>query len=208
MRFLKVILSFSRNLYNDLELIAKAVFVKQHMTDNPHFLTPNPLLDQLSAAIATFTLSVAKAENGSKEDTIIKNNDRLELESILQQLGLYVQTISNGAEDIIASSGFDLRKNADPVGPLDNPTGLVISYGKNSGQIIIECVPVKNAVMYEFQYTESPVTPDSVWTNLTSTKHKINVSGLSRSIEYTFRVAGMNSDPSRNWSELATKLVV
>ena len=84
----------------------------------------------------------------------------------------------------------------------------MIRYGKNSGEVSIECDIVKNSRAYEFQITESPVTPTSVWTQVSNTKRKINVNGLTRGVEYVFRVAGMNSDPSRNWSEPVSKLVV
>lgn len=208
MSFLKVILSFSRNFYNDLELIAKAFLIGQHMADNPHFPTPLPSLEDLNAALGKFTLSVSKAIDGSKEDTIIKNKDRLALEKLLQQLGLYVQTISDGEEDIIVSSGFDLHKKPAPIGPLEQATGLVVRYGVNSGEVTLECNVIPNARNYDFSYTDAPITPETIWISNICSKSQLNLAGLTSGIYYEFRVAGINTDPQRNWSEPVRKLMV
>ena len=208
MAYTKVLVNFSTSKYTDLELIAKGEFIIEHVTGNTHFPTPFPLLTELTEATEMFNNAYTKAEDGSKEDTVNKNNMRAEYEYLLKKVARYVETESNGDEASIVSAGFDVPKKPDPVGPLNNPTGLVVRYGMNSGEVIIECDPVKNSRMYDFQFTQSPVTPNSVWTNVSCTKRKVNVNGLSRGVEYVFRVAGMNSDPSRNWSEPVSKLVV
>ena len=208
MSYTRVLFNFSSSKYSDLELIAKGGFVVEHLTGNTHFPTPFPLLTDLTEATATLNAAVLKAEDGSKEDTSIKNNMREEYELLLRKIAQYCETESGGDETAILSAGFDVRKKSEPVGPLENATGLIVRYGQNSGEIIMECNPVKNAVMYEFQFTEFPVVPTSVWTNVSDTKRKVNTNGLKRGVEYVFRVAGMNSDPSRNWSEPVSKLVV
>ena len=208
MDYTKVLLNFSTYKYSDLGLISKGGLVIEHLTDNPRFPSPFPLLLNLTDMTANFNTAYLKAQDGSKEDTSVKNNMRVDFEALLRKIALYVETESNGDEAVILSAGFDIHKKPEPIGPLDNPTGLIIRYGQNSGEIIVECDVIRNARMYEFQYTVSPLTPTSVWTKISSTKHKINVNGLTRGVEYIFRVAGMNTDPSRNWSEPVSKLVV
>ena len=208
MGFLKVILSFSRNFFKDNELIAKAVLIRQHMVNNPQFMTPTPSLEVLVEATSKLVDSVGKANNGSIEETILKNKDRLALEAILQKLGLYVQTISDGDEGIIASSGYDLHKKSAPIGPLEQATGLVVRYGVNSGEVTMECDVIPNARNYVFSYTDAPITPETKWESNICSKRQLNLNGLTSGIYYEFRVAGINTDPQRNWSEPVRKLMV
>jgi len=72
--------------------------------------------------------------------------------------------------------------------------------GGNRGTLLVSCDVVANASFYEFSYTEAPVTADSLWIQKTTTKHKLQVEGLTSGKQYTFRVAGAGSDPSRVWS--------
>ena len=208
MSYTKVLVNFSTSKYSDLELISKAGFIIEHLTDNPHYPTPIPLFTDLSNSTAQFTTAYLKAKDGSKEDTAVKNSLRVDFEFLLRKIAQYIETDCGGDEATILSAGFDTRKIPEPIGPLDSPTGLMVKYGANSGEVSVECDVIKNTLMYEFQYTESPVTVNTVWTNVSCTKRKVNVNGLSRGVEYIFRVAGMNTDPSRNWSEPVTKLVV
>jgi len=208
MSYSKVLINFSSSRYSDQDLISKAGFIVEHLTGNTHFPTPFPLLQDLSDATTQFGLAYLKAQDGSKEDTATKNLMRVDIEFLLRKIAQYVETESSGDEPSILSAGFDVRKTPEPVGPLDNPTGLIVRYGQNSGEVSMECDVINNTLMYEFQYTVSPLTPTSVWTNVSCTKRKVSVNGLSRGVEYIFRVAGMNTDPSRNWSELVSKLVV
>ena len=191
-----------------LKLIAKANFIRQHMLNNPQFLTPTPTLEVLVEATSKLVDSVGKANNGSIEETIIKNKDRLALEAILQKLGLYVQTISDGDEGIIANSGFDLHKKPAPIGPLEQATGLIIRYGVNSGEVTMECDVIPNARNYDFSYTTAAITPETNWVSNICSKRQINLNGLTSGIYYKFRVAGINTDPQRNWSEPVRKLMV
>ena len=208
MSYTKVILSFSPSKYSDLEIIAKGGSVAEHLNSNTYFPPPFPFLQELIQATSDLNVAYLKAEDGSKEDTSVKNNLRFALEFLLRKIAQYCETESMGNESAILSAGFDIRKKPEPVGPLDNATGLIVHYGQNSGEVIMECDAIKNSLMYVFQFTESPVILNSVWTNVSDTKRKVSANGLTRGVEYVFRVAGMNSDPSRNWSVPVSKLVV
>jgi hypothetical protein len=197
----KVIKDFSSGRYSDPELSVKASHVIEHMTDNPHFTTPIPPLADLAEANGAYIQALNKAEGGSKEDTVIKNNYRKLVESLLKRETDYVQTTSEGDEAIILSSGFDVNKKPAVIGPLPKATGLSITPGDNKGTVLLNCNIVPNADFYEFEYTAVPYTADSIWLKRTSTKHKILIEGLSSGKQYVFHVAGAGSDPSRNWSD-------
>jgi hypothetical protein len=197
----KVIRDFSTNRYTDPELSGFAAHIVELMNGNTHFPTPNPLLTTITGANTDFIEAINKATGGSKEDTVIKNNCRKVVETLLKHEADYVQTTSDGDEAIILSSGFDVNKKPGVVGPLPKATGLELKPGDNKGTMQAECNVVPNASFYEFEYTEAPMVPNCIWIVKTSTKHKILIEGLTSGKQYVFRVAGAGSDSSRNWSD-------
>jgi hypothetical protein len=138
----------------------------------------------------------------------MKNDQRALLSTTLQQLADYVQTASRGYEAIILTSGFDVNKKPSTVGPLSKPENFKVVMGSNRGSVVMSCDVVDHAQFYEFEYTEGVATSNSIWFKVTSTKHKLLLEGLVSGKEYTFRVAGAGSDPSRFWSETITTFVV
>ena len=204
----KVILDFSPNRYSDLRIITKAGIIQEKMTGNEHFPTPDPPLPTLTIAKAVFFAAYNKSVDESKEDTSLKNTARVELENILRQVGQYVQSASYGQEATILSSGFDMRKKAEPIGSLEQAMGLVVSYSINSGKVTMECDVISNARNYDFLYTTAAITPETNWVSNICSKRQINLNGLTSGIYYEFRVAGINTDPQRNWSEPVRKLMV
>ena len=204
----KISKDFSTGKYADSDLSIKTGHIVEKMTDNTNFTTPDPALANVTAAKNAFIASIAKVQNGSKEDTVIKNNCRTTLETLLKNEADYVQRVSNGDEAIILSSGFDVNKKPGTVGQLAKPTTLTLKPGENRGTLWVSCDVVANASFYEFDYAEAPVTADSAWTQKTTTKHKLLIEGLTSGKQYTFRVAGAGSDPSRVWSDDVSSYVL
>jgi len=130
------------------------------------------------------------------------------LEGLLKLLADYVQRTSDGDEAMILSSGFDVNKKPAPVGPLSRPEHIKVLPGDNKGSLIVNCDVVENANFYEVMYTQCPVSPDSVWIQKTTTKHKLQIDGLPSGKEFCFKVAGAGSDPSRVWSDLVYSFVL
>jgi len=204
----KVSKDVSTSKYADSELTTKAGHIVEKMTDNTNFTTPEPPLANITAAKNALIAAMAKVQNGSKEDTVIKNNCRTALETLLKSEADYVQRISNGDEAIILSSGFDVNKKPGTVGQLAKPANLSLKPGGNRGTLLVSCDVVANASFYEFNYTEAPAATASLWTQKTTTKHKIQIEGLTSGKQYIFRVAGAGSDPSRVWSDDVSSYVL
>lgn len=208
MEIYKVNRDFSSGRYSDSELSIKASNVVEQMTENPHFPTPNPSLETITEVQGAYTDALKKAETGGKKETAFKNECRENLEMVLKLETDYVQQASEGNETIILSSGFDVNRKPSMVGPLAKATGLTIKTGENKGSIQISCNIVEHASFYEFEYTDVPATPASIWLKKTSTKHKLLIDGLTSGKQYVFRVAGAGSDPSRNWSDEISSFVL
>src|ERR1019366_6789271 len=96
---LKVMIGFTR--YKDAELNQKANHILQCMTGNPHFVTTTPKLADIETAINNYGDALGKVIDGTKQDTVLKNQARNTLEILLAQLGLYVQLNNNDDPAII-----------------------------------------------------------------------------------------------------------
>jgi len=208
MAYSKIITDFSYKRYSDQKLSEKAHSIVDYMTNNPHFPDPSPTILELNGKIEAFDLAKWNAKDGGIQFTYEKNIARVELEIELRQIAWYVQNESEGKTDILLGSGFDLQKEHASIGPLKPPTGLKLIYGEQSGEVILKCDVLPNARAYCFDYTEAPFTPESHWNSKSSTKRQIELSGLKAGVEYYFRIAGIGTDPSRNWSEVLVKMVV
>lgn len=204
----KVSKNFSSNKYTQAQLKVKADHIIDEMTDNPHFPTPSPTLEVLTTASANYGNALEKAQNGNKEDTVLKNNAKEELIALLKQMANYVQMASAGNEAIILSSGFNVNKKPSLIGPLPKATNLKVSMAPNRGSVLLSCKVIKKARVYVFEYTHAPVNNDSVWTKAVSTKHNTQIDGLNSGQQYVFRVAGAASDPTRNWSDQISSYVL
>ena len=204
----KVLINFSSSVYTDLEVGNKSDDIIEMMTNNPNFPIPLMELDALMAANTTYQASLINLKNGTKEDTVIKNQNRRVLEKALKNLGLYVQIKSNGDEAIILSSGFDVAGKREPVGKLPKPEGFGVKVGVAKGTVVVYCIAITYANFYEVEYAEVQADGTRNWIKLTSTKHKLEITGLTSGKQYVFRMAGGGTNPARMWSdEIATYVI-
>jgi hypothetical protein len=204
----KVLLNFGRSKYTDSALSSKTWHVIEKMTNNANFPDPLPSLEELENKVSAFDKALGKVQNGTKEDTYFKNELRVEFEKMMKNEGMYVQVASNGNVGIMLSSGFDVSKEPEFVGPLEKPTGLTVKPGRNNGSVEISCDKVNHAVFYEYLLTKFPITPSSIWEKLVSTKGKLLIENLEQGAQYGFKVAGGGSDPSRNWSDQVNSYIL
>lgn len=204
----KVSINFASNKYTDEALGTKTNNILDKVEVNPAFQTAMPIIEELRAANTNYINALGKVEGGSKEYTVIKNNCRKTVETLLKKLAGAVQTISDGDEAIILSSGMDVNKRASAVGKLAKPENLTVKPGDNKGSVLMMCDVVEYADYYEFEHTELPVTPTSIWLKDTSKKRKFQKGGLDSGKQYAFRIAGAASDPSRVYSEIVTSFIL
>lgn len=204
----KVSINFSSSKYTDEALGTKANNILERVEGNPAFQSAMPIIQELRVANTNYINALGNVEGGSKEDTVKKNNCRKIVEALLQKLAAAIQTISDGDEAIIFSSGMDVNKKPSTIGKLDKPTGLTVKPGDNKGMALMMCDVVVNADFYEFEHTELPLTPTSIWIKDTSKKRKYQKEGLESGKQYAFRVTGAASDPSRVYSEVVTSFIL
>ncbi|MBL0126011.1 MAG: fibronectin type III domain-containing protein [Flavobacteriales bacterium] len=113
-----------------------------------------------------------------------------------------------GDELKILSTGFELRKQPEPIGPLHAPTDFEARTGALPGTIDLRCKPVKGA--YYYQFFVNPTDPDveGQWTLLALTSRaSFEATALDPAKHYWFRVNALGaagaspfSDPAKGFS--------
>ena len=192
--------------FTDSGFYQKSQHIIQCMTGNPNFVNPSPTIADITAKAAKYGDALAKVIDGTKQDTAIKNQVRAELEIMLHDLGLYVQLNGKNDEAIILSSGFDIASTPAPIGVLAKPEGFTVETGKSKGCIDLWLDAINGARSYQFEYTDAPVTATSVWHVVTATAAFVTITGLLSGKEYSFRVTGVGSDPTRVYSDVIDKV--
>ena len=178
--------SFRR--YSDANLQTKTQVVIKGHTDNPHFTTPTPYMEEVSAALLDFNIAITAAANGDRYKISERNEARKKLVNLLERLAGYDMMISGGNATILASGGFDLEKE-DRSREVVPPKTIKLTSGPGAGEVIVKVSGAKAVKVYYFEYTEDPQTDRSEWVTRLDTKGKHLLKELQSSKKYHIRVS-------------------
>lgn len=205
MRKRKIIIDFSKVRDNDLN--EKSDHILKSMDGNPNFTTPKPELNKVREAAKNYSEALANAQDGSKEDTAIKNQKREELEDLLSALGRYVQDTAEGDEVKMLSSGFDLSKQPEPVGALPAPKVFQVEMGENAGELAVTQSANGKADGYIVQYAEEKIPAnESDWREKVSSRHTVVLRGLKSGVRYFLRGAAFGSSAELNFCDSISRV--
>ena len=188
--------------------LGKTIVTK--LTGNATFATPNPTLTAVTTAINN--LSAATADLVSARKTVEVKATAVELaeaalNSILTQLGNYVENISNGDEVKILSAGMDVRKDASATGSLpDKVASVNATIGDSAGEIVLSWDKVSGAKSYVVETALSSMDPMEWKHMLVSTRSKAEVGTLKSGSSYHIRVAAVGSVGQGPWSDPVVKV--
>lgn len=181
-------LTFGRT---DADLDTTAQNIITHMTNNSHFSSPYPKLEDVVKVAGIYSSSLIDAQTGDRIKVALKKSAKNDLIAILKALGNYVMSVAQGDEAILATSGFVLVKKPEASSPLKNPQKFVVKPGKNKGEIITSVERIVGARSYVHEYTLEPLTEASIWTSVTTTSRKHLFADLESGKSYLFRVAAI-----------------
>ncbi len=187
----RIILNFMRFAVAVLIVFGRSVHA--HMSDNEHFVTPNPTLPNIKAAIDDMETKAALAKNGSKQDKSNLKEARKKVVNLLRLSAWYVEGIAQGNENILISSGFELSK--EPI-PSQRDDFWIIA-GVASGEMTIGCVAFPKAGAYIWQVSATSTLPaaDKDWLFAgASTQRKTNLKGYTPDTKLWFRVRPVTPD--------------
>lgn len=205
MSIVKIIISFTKLRDDDLD--TKSLVIINSLTGNANFPTPQPSLADIAASRNAYINALSANETGGKQQTLVKNEARKDLEAKLRLLGLYVQANCSNNEVIAQGSGFDIQKSRTPTGILERPTNFKVENGPASGTLIASSDKVDGAKTYVYQITTAPVSDNSIWqTEYASTKTHMFV-GLTPGTQYAVKMAGIGVEPMLIYSDLLMRFV-
>lgn len=189
--FIKVLINFSKFADSKLEAVCKAIL--KAMTGNSNFPTPTPTLVVIQDALDNFSNGLTAAATRARNAVALKNQYRKVLIGLMRQLGNYVNTICMGDVAMLTISGFALSKLPEPR-HIEAPQNLVVLQGQNIGSLLCKIKAVQGADSYLFEYTTDPVTKDTNWISIPSSRKKLEIEGLEQGQKYWFRVAAVGSN--------------
>lgn len=193
--------------YADGLMLIFSKLVLQNLTANPFYASTTPGLAALQTAINAYEAAFTAAKEGGKGNIAAKNARKQELVDLLVELALDLMTINNTME-ALATTGYPLSKDRQPMPPLGMPVIAGIENGESIGQLIVtvNALPGARTLMYE--WTPDPITPDSVWASQNNTSIKGIISGLASGKKYWCRVAAFGSGDQVMVSDPALSRIV
>ena len=143
--------------------IAKALLVETKMTGNVNFTTPDPTLLVLKTGREALEVAQVAAAGGDHAKIFERNVAEAELDQLLVREALYVSNVAQGDPVIILSSGFDLRKEPAPIGPLAAPSELRTRTGLLPGEVKVRWKPVYGAYYYQVYMSDTDPNDVATW---------------------------------------------
>jgi hypothetical protein len=187
------------------------------MTGNASFpepwLSTVPPLAQIQKDLTTFQDTVTATAAGDRTQIQARDAAGATLANDLGQLGLYVQNVADGNVDLLATTGFPLRRHNPRSVVVDVPSApdnVRTTCGKVSGTLLIRAKPVTHAGSYDVQVTTADPTVESNWIAAGSYKNcgRIELSGLTQLKTYSVRLRALGSAGPGAWSVPVSLLVV
>ncbi len=190
------------------EKVQLATNVEAGLTGNAVFPAPNPPLATLKATAASLTLAVTKAAEARKQSeiaTLDQDNAEDLLDSVLTQLGSYVENTSGGDEAKILSTGMGVKAAATAAGILSAPGPVAANTGDAPNEVDLSWPRLTGAKSFVIQYATDPNAADGDWKfGTTSTKSSCTVGSLVPGTRNWFRVAAVGSAGQSPWSSPVT----
>ncbi len=176
------------------------------LTGNPVYTTPTPTLVVLGAACdALETADIAVTTNGGKQDYVVRNQRLDELKELIKELAGYVQAVSGGDPEKIASAAFATRKLPEPSGVLPAPGNLRVRITTKPGQLNIRWDGVKDRRIYLLEINDGdPLVEANFRLLLMLSKNFHTATDLTSHKDYSFRVSAVGADGQGPWSDVAT----
>ena len=154
---------------------------------NPSFPDVGPIQSRLEKVSQEFNGTINKAGRNDRTLASAKNDKKVELISILDEMADYVTTASNGDSTMLLSSGFDISG----IKAIDQSLGPVEKFTVEGGAAGVATTRVKKvfgAKAYIHKCTPDPITPDSVWITETTTERENTFTNLRSVSRYWFQV--------------------
>lgn len=180
--------------------------------------TGNPNVPGNSAVLATFNnlqadlVAANEAHSNAQKslDELMSARDTAlaPWNNGLTTLAAFTQSVTQGDETKILSTGFDVRSAPAPTPPAGAPGPLTLKLNGSPGVTKLSWPPVSEAKSYLVEQSPDPIT-DTSWVQVgTPTKDSCDAAGAEPGKAYWFRVAAVSTAGVGRWSGLASRPVM
>ncbi len=203
MRKQKVLLNFIR-----LTVSQKIGFYRniiKRMTGNTSFPTPDVALATATTSIDDLQAAYLAAKDGSRIQIAIRNDKENLVDQLFRKLANYVDRMADGNDTIIISSGFEVSSLPGST----SKSELSAKNGSLSGTVKLVAKSIDGAKSYIWQYVKDnlPVNGEGWEIAGYSTKASFEVENLDMASKYWFRVAGVTTKGTTDYSSAVMKVV-
>lgn len=137
--------------------------VIEKLTGNAALPTPPVTLANMILAGDQLEQVIEDAIHGSRLSREIRDAQVKDVRDILTKTANYVRATANGDGAILASSGFDMAKEPQPVGLPGQPANLRVMMGPKSGQTESKWRRVHGATSYKLMRSASDPSNAPKW---------------------------------------------
>lgn len=181
------------------------------------FPTPPVLPASLQTQIDTYTAALAAASDRGKAEVQAKNTAKFNLIRSLRTDCAYVNQIIfkmiasgtsyDAASDLILGTNYELSKDPTPAGLLPKPT-IKQNYSRVIGQlyILVESLG-RNCRSYQVNIGLTG-TSENTWKTLVFPNGRITIENLTSAQSYSWRVAGVGTNTSREFTDVYTNVII
>jgi hypothetical protein len=179
------------------------------MTGNPELPNPPVNLTEFDTLLNSYSDAITACVDGGKLATATRNSLRAKVTHNVRLLAAYVDSVANGDEAIIRSSGFEswIYSRSQPQ-HLETPAPIKLQQG-NSGEFYITITRVEGARNYKLRSGVAETDPET-WQSrdVTLTRPATLISGLTPGVIYTFQVSALGHLGWTNWSDPVSRMVI
>ncbi len=170
-----------------LDVIVKA------MAANANFPTLQVQVTALTTAADNYYVLDTKAETRDKSTVIARNIARIEVTTMLHNLGVGVTAVSMGNEEMLSSSGFPFTQPPQKTVPLRKPNPPKVSTGTNKGVINVKTQRQKGTLAYNYYIAPAAfggeaMRADATWDVVAHNAVKYDFEDLVSSQPYLIKV--------------------
>ena len=201
----KIKTGLSRYTNSFLAAFVHAVIIA--LTDNVNFPLTQPMLAGLTDNLASFNTAMANAQNRDKVMIGLRNTARMNLTVQLTTVAASVTFEAQGDRDKLLSSNFELYKNGSTPPALLGPvTGFKVLDADIPVGLKLSCDGVKGRVSYTHRITPDPLTPDSVWTSVSTTLKEYTFANLPSGKKFWGQIIATGTKEQKTMSDPLSRI--
>lgn len=194
---------------NAVDILSRAVLVRNQMKDNPLFPSPTPSMAEFEVAIGELSESVRTTLNGASRLEFHKKRTRLtRLADMIKSLAAYVSIVAQGDESIVLAGGFEQRRSSSPLNSLPQPKFPRAKSGSKPQTIDVRWTPVAGARIYKVHITKGYAQDEGPVRIVLSSKSRCCIEGLDPLEYYTFRIQAIGAHAESPLSTMTSALSV